>query len=275
MIMDAQLLLLANGDLAVAAYKFTGNWPIPAVVGLALILWGKRTPSTSSQNSGGLVLKNNNPEIILPDKWDEREIGLGLERYKGNTSLLGRYVDGITSRFIMGQQQRTMEVRAQYLNSFNKYAEIARESYKWQRILQGGRAKAEEDAADIHAQTHLAEAQIGFERAKTEMELLELEQARKKKEHELQIEKLKKEIEDIRKPPPPPPPPPPPEPTPLSPSEARSIMRKDLVRREREVRAEMAATRADTELTEEQRQRKLNALEDKLAEIHEALAAIL
>ena len=91
-------------------------------------------------------------EIYLPTLWDERLIGSALEKYKENPPVLSRYVDGIISRFVVGQEQRTMETRTRYLESFNKYAAIARESYKWHRYMKGGRAKLEEDAEDTKAE---------------------------------------------------------------------------------------------------------------------------
>jgi hypothetical protein len=41
--------------------------------------------------------------VVVPTVWNEREVSLGIERYRGNENLLGRYVDGIMSRFVTGQ----------------------------------------------------------------------------------------------------------------------------------------------------------------------------
>jgi len=137
--------------------------------------------------------------------------------------------------------------------------------------MNGGRAKLEEDAED-------AKAEGVFRQAQADLELGALDTDIKRHEKLLQIERLKREIDELNKPAPPPPPPPPvPLPPPPAPtaSQIREEMLRDLKERENRVIEEMRITRADPTLSEEQKRRKLNAFEDTLAQIHEEQARLL
>jgi DnaJ-domain-containing protein 1 len=111
---------------------------------------------------------------------------------------------------------------------------------------------------------------------KDEGELRALEAERQQLEKRLQIEQIKKQMADLNKPDPPPPPPPP------SAKELREQLRREadeirreLDEREREILRAIKETKADPTLSKEQKQRKLNMLEDQLAEIHEQQARLL
>lgn len=243
-------------------------WPLSA--GAVLIAWSWIAP----QKTGLLVADRKDlggSGMILPAVWNEKEVGLGFTRYQHSPNMLSSYVNGIVSRFVVGQDMRTVQTRIAFLEQFNKFSEVARESYKWQRHLNGGRAKAEEDTED-------AKAQLNLQQAHSELELLELDTDIKRHEKLLQIERLKREIADLNKPaasPPPPPPKPPPPPPAPSAAEVRKQNLRDLEERERRVIEEMRLTGANPSLSEDQRRRKLNALEDTLAQIHEEQARLL
>lgn len=242
-------------------------WPLPVGVGAALILWSKFAPDDTSDTDGGYALMTRDSEISLPAQWDERLIGSALEQYKSNPPVLSHYVDGIISRFVVGQEQRTMEVRTQYLESFNKYAAIARESYKWNRYLRGGRAKIEEDTEDVKAEAALREQQA-------KRELLDLDTEIQRANKLLELKRIQKLAEDLDKPAPVPPPPPAP-PRQPSASEVREQKRQSLKAQEFRVKEKIQITQADPTLTEEQRQRMLNMLDERLSEIHEEQVQLL
>ena len=101
--------------------------------------------------------------MILPAIWNEKEVGLGFTRYQNSPTMLSSYVNGIVSRFVMGQDMQTVQARVAFLEQFNKFAEVSRESYKWQRYMNGGRAKLEEDAEDAKAEGVLRQAQADLE----------------------------------------------------------------------------------------------------------------
>jgi hypothetical protein len=232
-------------------------WPVPLVVGAVLLTWALIAPQKRN-----LLLTSGDGEMLIPDKWNEHEISLGLERYKSSPNLLSKYVDSVLSRFVAGQDKRTIESRTAFLESFNKYAVVARESYKWQRYMKGGRAKMEEDAED-------ARAEVALKTVQAAIEMVDLEAEFKRQEKLLQIEKLKREIAELNKPP-----------APASPprqaaTEVREQKRRDLNERENRVLEEMRITRANPTLSEEQKRRKLNALEQTLGEIHEEQASLI
>lgn len=242
--------------IGVIALRLRQLWAFPLFGGVLLVLWSLFAPHKAEQ-----ITEPGELQMLIPDKWNEHDISLGLERYRGNPNVLGRYVDGILSRFIAGQDKRTIEVRTAFLESFNQYAAVARESYKWQRYMKGGRAKMEEDAED-------ARAEAAFKQAQADLQLVELDTELKRQEKLLQIEKLKREMADLNKPPAPPVPR-------TSPSELREQKRRDLKQRENRIVEEMRITRANPTLSEDQKQRKLNALEDTLGQIHEEQASLL
>ena len=135
--------------LAVAVPEY---WPGFGVIGVSLVAISFVIPK-----KGGTMRTPEAKEgqiVQMPQSWNEHEIELGLERYKHSPNLLSRYIDGICSRFIINQNIQTMQVRTIFMETFNRYAEVARESYKWQQIL-AGRAKTEEEITDIELQLKL------------------------------------------------------------------------------------------------------------------------
>jgi len=208
----------------------------------------------------------------LPQIWDERQISLDIQKHRGNPGVLSTYFDGVITRFVTGQNAQTVEVRTKFLQSFNKYAEVARESYRWKRTIEGGRATIEEDLADLQAKVRLEKAKAELDEVGGDHELAELQKEEKRLEVMVQIARRKKELEEIAKPDPSPPLPPPPGPT-LA--ETRAKQKVGLDASEKQVREELRIVSADPTLTEEQRRRKQNALEERLSEIHEQQVMLL
>ena len=204
----------------------------------------------------------------LPTRWDENAITLGMERYRGDRNLLRRYVDGILGRFIDGQDKTTIEKRTAFLESFNRYAEVRRENFKWQRVFEK-RAKLEEDLADAQAEIALQRAKNDLDGISVDPELIELQKKAKRLEVEISIAQSNKTIADLNKTEPPPPPPGP------TAAERRVKQKEDLQAREKRVKEEIEHTKKDPDLDEELRQRKLNGLYEKLTEIQDALIAML
>jgi hypothetical protein len=251
-------------------YVLSRFWALPLGAGAALLAWSWLAPQKK-----GLMLANGNNDggsgMILPAIWDEKEVSLGFTRYQDNPNMLGSYVSGIVSRFVVGQDTRTVQTRTAFLEQFNKFAEVARESYKWQRYMNGGRAKFEEDAED-------AKAEGVFRRAQADLELGALDTDIQRHQKLLQIERLKRELDELNKPEPPPPPSAPlplPSPPRQTAAELREQQSRELDERESRVIEQMRITRANPTLSGEQKQRKLNALEDTLAQIHEEQARLL
>ncbi len=255
--------------LVILGFVFPDLWPLVVIVGAVLIIVAvvakpKSTELLPSARSGKSSMQ-------LPEIWDERQITLGMDRYRGDKGLLGRYVDGIVNRFIMGQDMRTMGMRTQFLEGFNKYAAVARESYKWQRYLQGGRAALEEDLEDLRAEIRVQEARNELRGLQADPELFNLQRRMQRVETLLQIAHTEKAIADVNRPIPLPPP------TPSAPSSAEIRKQKcvELEAREKNVREAIRLTEADPTLDEDLKQRRLNGLGEKLAQLHEEMTNLL
>lgn len=248
-------------------------WPFVAV-GAVLFLASFLLPKATGTNNHYLM-QQKGIGMALPEIWDERQISLDIEKYRENPGVLGAYFDGIITRFVTGQKIQTAEARTKFLQSFNKYAEVARESYKWKRYMEGGRATLEEDLEDIRAQVKLEKAKAELKEVGGDEELLKLQREAKHLEIQLEIARKKKELENVNKPDPPPPPPPLPPPPAPSASELRAKEKAELDESEKKVREQIRIVTADPTLSEEQRRRKLNALEERLAEIHEKQVSLL
>jgi len=249
--------------------------PTPFIASGALLFFVSFFLPKSKPKALALVAIQKGTGMSLPEKWDERQISLDIGRYRGDQGLLGKYIGGIMTRFVAGQDARTVEARLKFLQTFNKYSEVARESYRWQRYLQGGRATLEEDLEDINAQIKLAKAKNELEEVDGDQELAALQKEATRLAVMVEIARRKKEIADINKPDPPPPLPPPPPPPRPSAAELRDKEKADLDASEKLVREQMRLVALDPTLSEEQKRRKLNALEERLAEIHEKQVQLL
>jgi hypothetical protein len=106
------------------------------------------------------------------------------------------------------------------------------------------------------------------------MDLLDLDTDIERAKKLFELRRIQKQTEDLDKPAPLPLPAPEP-PRQPSASEIREQNRQSLKLRERGVRAEIEITQSDPTLTEEQKQRKLNSLEERLSEIHEEQVQLL
>jgi len=249
-----------------AYYISLSPWPFIGL-GAVLLLISFLLPKSTASGEVGMA-NQKGIGMDLPQRWDENAITLGIERYRGDRNLLRRYVDGILGRFIDGQDKTTIEKRTAFLESFNRYAEVRRENFKWQRVFEK-RAKLEEDLADAQAEIALQRAKNDLAGISVDPELVALQKRADRLEVEIQIAEREKTIADLKKTEPPPPPPGP------SAAERRASQKEDLQRREKQVREEIEHTKKDPDLDEELRQRKLNALYEKLTEIHDALIALL
>lgn len=254
-------LLVALGTLALWRPQL---WSVPVALGVILIAAAFMPTRKNFENpaAGGGLMK-------LPNTWNENQIASDVMRYQSEGGLLGQYIDGVVQRFVAGQQGQTLEARTKFLESFNRYAEVSRVAYKWQAYMTSGRAQMEEEIEllKVKIDKKKLEAQLGESEDK-DPELTALQRRVAVLDLELRIAQSQKAIADVNRQPPEPP-------TPLSARERRDMQRNSFLRREKAVRAEIAATEADTELPEDVRQRKLNALEEKLNEILDELVALL
>jgi len=273
------------GSLAVAALVIVGfltSWqPVPLiVVGAVLLIASFLLPKTEPSSTPGTAVQRigggEREMMKLPDSWDKQQIIRGVGRYLADTNLLVKYVDAVVTRFITGQDTRTMQSRIAFLEQLNahtalsnKQAELLRERYKWQRSLRDGRAEMEEDLEDMKVQIKIQEAKNQMAGVMVDQELIELQKKANRLEVEIEIARKKKTIADINKPDPPPPAAPP------TAAEITARKRTGLQASEKRIREEIEQTKNDLTLDDELKQRKLNGLYEKLTEIHDALIALL
>ena len=265
---DRLLIFFGVLLLLVLGYFYAGLWWLPVILGSILVA----ASFVVSEKSSELVRvgnSNGGTEMILPAVWNEQEIGAGLELYRNNASLLGTYIEGIRSRFLAGQNMQTMESRAKYLETFNRYAEIARESYRWNRYIKGGRAAMEEDHADLEVKIKLQTAKNQLEGLQADPELVELKNRAARLDAELEVARREKELADLRRPDPPPPPPPP------TAYELQQLRKSELEFRLRDIKERIRKTEQDSTQNEELKQRELNFLEERLSDVQEELASLL
>ena len=250
--------------LSFGCFRFvtTSPWPYIAV-GVLLLIVSFALPKSifTSEHS---LMRQKGPDMdglgLITD-WDEGKIKGAVHSTltsQGSAAAM-TLISGLLSRFADGQNAQTFTQRTAFLKTQIEYAET------WTK-LQVARREAErtEQREDIK------DDKVGIDKKDVDhaLELSDLK-------HELEKENLKRQLDEARynrskvgKEPPPPPPPP-------SAKEVREMRRVELRATETSIREEMARTQADPLLTDEQRQRKMNALEDRLALVHEELAELL
>ncbi len=261
-----------SSPAAAVLWAIPPSWsPGPFIVSGGLLFVASFFLPKAKSKGGGLTVQKGK-DMSLPEIWDEGQISLDIQKHRENPGMLSTYFDGIITRFVMGQNVQTVEARTKFLQSFNKYAEVARESYKWKRSMEGGRATLEEDLEDIRAKVKLEKAKAELDEVGGDHELVELQKEARRLEVMVEIARKKRALEDINKPDPLPPPPPTPAP---SAAELRAQEKAELDASETQVREQIRIVSVDPTLSEEQRRRKSNALEERLAEIHENQVRLL
>lgn len=134
------------------------------------------------QQIGEYVAKTS---IILPQEWNEQEISGGIQRYKGDNSLLLYYAKQVVARFVDGQQTKTAEYRLEFLKKQSELLRAGLENYKLRREIT--RVVHQEDAADIKAKSAVASArrETGLDelrhKAEEEALLTQIAEQRKKR----------------------------------------------------------------------------------------------
>jgi hypothetical protein len=139
-------------------------------------------------------------DVLLPKKWNEDTIAIHLEGYKDDQGLLSKYIGHLYTRFIKEQETKTAQKRIEFLETFNKYAAVARETYKWHRTLHGPRASREEDALDHAAEAEALRKQTEAEKAKAEYESVTLDRDITRLEKEIKKTELQNRLAELKNP---------------------------------------------------------------------------
>lgn len=86
-------------------------------------------------------------ELIIPDRWDERQIERVLETNRDQPNILTYYIDSIKERFITGQDIKTIQRRTAFLEASIKALTAQKEGQRLVRELH--RLQSEEDIKDL------------------------------------------------------------------------------------------------------------------------------
>jgi len=197
-------------------------------------------------------------------KWDEPQVTMAVRSIATNrgSAAAMSYLHGILDRFVYNQDGQTFRARSAFVKTQIEYVETLTKFEVTKREAQ--RTTRQEDIKD--SQLEIQEQDI--------TQALELGDLR----HELEKENLRRQIEEIRHArssigkEPAAAPAPPPRPTA---DEVRSRKKTDLERRKKQVLDAIRTAKADPDLEEDQKQRTLNGLYEKLASIEEELIELL
>jgi hypothetical protein len=205
-------------------------------------------------------------EMLAPKHWDELAITRDFEKFRNDSNpfkgALNYYVQQLITRFVEGQDGKTALSRAQFLERQNHLLKIGMENIQLKREVL--RANKKEDNNDL-------KLSIDAEVLKAEASLQTLRHDLERESILTEIERKKHERSNIGKEPPPPPP------APKQPSatEQREQGRRRLRSRINEIREEIRITEANPNTGEEQKQRFINILEDRIAGLEEEYAKLL
>jgi len=206
---------------------------------------------------------HSNSEIIAPQHWDELGITRIFEKFKNDnnqlTGVLNHYVQQLITRFVEGQEGKTAVVRSQFLERQNHLLKIGIENIQLKREVL--RTSKKEDNNDL-------KLSIEAEVLKTEALLQTLKHDLERETILTEIERKKHERLSIGKEPE--------APAATKPNgDPRERERVRLKNRMREIREEIRLTEANPNLGDEEKQRFINMLEDRIASLEAEYAKLL
>lgn len=219
-------------------------------------------PTALHRDEGGLVSINYNDP--LPAVWDEQAITRQLAHAKRQPQLLTYYVDVLKQRFILNVEDRTAQVRTQFLRRHVEELQVGKEykvlihDLQAMEVEQGNRLlRLGLERRDLEAKHQQAEELDGLRLEKDRLAI------------EVEIAELRAKMQAIETPTPPPP-----IENRLSPEQQRRIRRMEIEDKLRELdRLEADAVKASK--NDEDRLRIENMYTDKRQELHEQLSKFL
>ena len=129
-------------------------------------------------------------ELMIPDRWDERQIQRVLESNQDQPNVLTYYVHSIRERFLTGQDIRTIERRTAFLEASIKALKAQKEGQRLLRELH--RVETEEDINDLQVQWK-KEDMLSTRGSYTE--LAQLDQEIEKKKRLVELAKLERQLQ--------------------------------------------------------------------------------
>jgi hypothetical protein len=141
------------------------------------------------------MVPSANVSIMLPNRWDDRDISRILQRYQDQPAVLSHMISSVRTRFILNQDLKTAQHRTKLLASVI-------EMFKLNRELQGvlhDLQLAEKDFAirQVEADMRLEDAQA---RLKSERRLRDLRAQRDELQLNKEITQISQDIETVKSP---------------------------------------------------------------------------
>lgn len=141
-------------------------------------------------------------DLSVPDHWDEFRIQTAIQLNQNRPPALAHYIESVMTRFITGQDAKTVQRRTALLESWIKALKSQGEYYSLMQSLK--RLRDEEDIKDLETQIRKEEL-LSKKGGQAELNRLQLEIEKKKKQLELarldkdfQAESGKKSEDDIK-----------------------------------------------------------------------------
>ena len=167
-------------------------------------IYSSLAAAAENKKQGALAVSSATNQML--QKWDERELSLDLRRLENTPSLLVHYVESVRNRFIERQDVKTAAVRMAFLEKQVGLLRLANEYTDLRNELALKGQKFNNDVLKLNRKNQAARLEFKDEAA--ELELQSLENERRKIEKQLELARLKRELDALNNPPPPPAPPP-------------------------------------------------------------------
>jgi Ca2+/Na+ antiporter len=236
-------------------------WQIFGIIFLvcaAMYVYSSFAEREANKKPGTLAVSSATNHML--QKWNEKEIALELNSLQTKPRLLVHYVESVKQRFIEKQDVKTAVVRIAFLEKQVSLLRLANEYTDLQNELALKAKKFNNEALRIDLENQ--SIRLGFKDEDTERRIQALENEARLIEKELKLAKLKRELDALNNPPPPPPR----EPTK---AEVRAQSRKEIEERIESVTKQIEKIEKFSVLSDEEKQRQLNQLRNKLFDLQE------
>ncbi len=217
--------------------------------------------SVNEKQEMSLVSSKN----TMLQQWNEQEISTQLVRLQDNPPVLLHYIDSVRQRFIDNQNTRTAQSRISFLEKQVKILQLASEYSDVQNELSLKNRKYQNDLLRVNLENQTLS--LDFKDEASERELQRLGNDHRKIEKELELVKLKRELDALNNPPQPE--------QKKSSQEIREEKRQNLKSRIQKLNEMIIETRNDRSMNETERQAALNQLERKKFDLNDELLDLI
>jgi Ca2+/Na+ antiporter len=213
----------------------------------------------AAQRKKQMSLEISSTKNNMLQNWNENEISRELIKLQGKPSMLVHYVESIRQRFVERQDVKTSAVRIAFLEKQVNLLRLGNEYEALKNELALRRRGFENEVLKINLENQ--NLRMGFADEAAEREIRELENERRRIEQELEVAKLRKELDAINNPPVPT--------QALSKAEKDAQTMKELEEKIARVTEKIEKIEKYSVLSEDERQRQVNQLRNRLFDLEE------